>query len=57
MLIQHILGAINILLIKKIATKDCSNQIVCIKYCRKCYIFNNFFPCNFYIDFPPPHKH
>ena len=30
-------------MIEKIATKYCSNQIVCTKYCRKCYIFYNFF--------------
>ena len=33
-------------MIEKTATKYCSNQIVCPKYCRKCYVFNIFFLVN-----------
>ena len=45
-------------LIEKIATKYLRNQIICNKYSRICYNFNNFFVCeHFYIDFPLFHKH
>ena len=47
--------AISVLLIE---TKYSSNQVVCTKYCSKCYIVNKFFACKyFYIDFPLLHKH